>query len=245
MLLHSDGSRHRWLGEERWHDLIVILDDGTGEIYDAQLVPQEATQTVMAAWREGLEQQGLFCALYSDRGSHFWRTPKGGQKVEHARVTQVGRALGELGVRMIPAYSPQARGGSERNFGTWQGRLRQELRLRGIPTVEGANAFLQEEYSAAFHVRFRVQATQAGSAFRVCRQRDLQGIFLLQWERRLNRDHTVGFQNLSLQIQPVGWRATRAGCTVAVHQPPGWNAEPPLGAALRGARQRRGSALDR
>src|ERR1700732_1458972 len=122
MLLHIDGSRHRWLGDERWHDLIVILDDATSEIYYAQLVQEESTQTVMTALREVIEQQGLFCALYSDRGSHFWLTPKAGQKVDHARVTQVGRAMRELGVRMIPAYSPQARGRSERNFGTWQGR---------------------------------------------------------------------------------------------------------------------------
>ena len=124
----------------------------------------------------------------------------------------------ELGVRMIPAYSPQARGRSERNFGTWQGRLPQELRLRAITTVEAANAFLQEEYIAAFNVRFRVAATQAGSAFTVCRQRDLEGVFSLQFERTVSRDNTVSFQNLSLQIQPVRWRATLAGCTVTLHQ---------------------------
>src|SRR3984957_10572055 len=218
MLLHIDGSRHRWLGDERWHDLIVILDDATSEIYYAQLVQEESTQTVLAALREVIERQGLFCALYSDRGSHFWLTPQGGEKVDQARVTQVGRALRELGVRMIPAYSPQARGRSERNFGTWQGRLPQELRLRAITTVEAANAFLQEEYLAAFHVRFRVAATQAGSAFTVCRQRDLEGIFSLHFERTVNRDNTVSFQNLSLQIQPVRWGATLEGCTVVVYQ---------------------------
>ena len=218
MLLHIDGSRHRWLGDERWHDLIVILDDATSEIYYAQLVQEESTPTVMAALRQVIEQQGLFCALYSDRGSHFWLTPKAGQKVDQARVTQVGRALRELGVRMIPAYSPQARGRSERNFGTWQGRLPQELRLRAITTVEAANTFLQEEYIAAFNARFRVPATQAGSAFTVCRQRDLAGIFALQFERTVNRDNTVSFQNLTLQIQPVRWRATLEGCTVVVYQ---------------------------
>jgi transposase len=218
MLLHIDGSRHRWLGDERWHDLIVILDDATSEIYYAQLVQEESTQTVMMALREVIERKGLFCALYSDRGSHFWLTPKAGQKVDQARVTQVGRALRELGVRMIPAYWPQARGRSERNFGTWQGRLPQELRLRGIRTVEGANAFLQEEYIAVFNLRFRVPATQAGSAFTVCRRRDLEEIFSLQFERTVNQDNTVSFQNLTLQIQPVRWRATLAGCTVAVHQ---------------------------
>src|SRR6516225_4854309 len=116
MLLHIDGSRHRWFQDERWYDLIVILDDATSEIYYAQLVDEESTATVMAGLREVIERKGLFCALYSDRGSHFWHTPKAGGKVEAERLTQVGRALRELGVRMIPAYSPQARGRSERNF---------------------------------------------------------------------------------------------------------------------------------
>src|ERR1700689_1982803 len=158
MLSHIDGSRHQWFQDERWYDLIVILADASSEIYYAQLVEEESTQTVMVALREVIERRGLFCALYSDRGSHFWLTPKAGQKVDHARVTQVGRALRELGVRMIPAYSPQARGRSERNFGTWQGRLPQELRLRGIRTVQGANAFLQEEYIAAFNLRCTLPA---------------------------------------------------------------------------------------
>ena len=110
MLLHIDGSRHQWLQDERWYDLIVILDDATSEIYYAQLVEEESTATVMAGLREVIERQGVFCALYSDRGSHFWLTPKVGGKVDPHRLTQVGRALRELGIGMIPAYSPQARG---------------------------------------------------------------------------------------------------------------------------------------
>src|SRR5450759_2321857 len=125
MLLHIDGSKHQWFGDERWHDLIVILDDATSEIYYAQLVEEESTRTVMVGLREVIETDGLFCSLYSDRGSHFFVTPKAGEKVDKHRLTQVGRALKELGVQMIPAYSPQARGRSERNFGTWQGRLPQ------------------------------------------------------------------------------------------------------------------------
>jgi transposase len=218
MLLHIDGSRHRWLGDERWHDLIVILDDASSEIYYAQLVEEESTHTVMAALREVIERQGLFCALYSDRGSHFWLTPKVGEAVDRERVTQVGRALRELGVRMIPAYSPQARGRSERNFGTWQGRLPQELRLRGIQTVETANDFLREQYIAEFNGRFRVKPAQAGSAFTVSRRWDLETVFSMQFERTVSRDNTVSFQNLSLQIQPVRWRGTLAGCSVTVHQ---------------------------
>src|SRR5215831_19068427 len=218
MLVHIDGSRHQWFQDERWYDLIVILDDATSEIYYAQLSEEESTRTVMAGLKEVIAGQGVFCALYSDRGSHFWLTPKVGGKVDPHRLTQVGRALRELGVQMIPAYSPQARGRSERNFGTWQGRLPQELRLRGIRTVEAANRFLREQYMAEFNARFQVPAAQRGSAFVRRSSRDLDLIFALQFERTVNRDNTVSIQNLRLQIEPVRWRATLAGCSVTVHQ---------------------------
>jgi transposase len=218
MLLHIDGSHHRWFQDERWYDLIVILDDATSEIYYAQLVEEESTVTVMAALRAVIERQGLFCALYSDRGSHFWLTPKVGGKVDRHRLTQVGRALAELGIQMIPAYSPQARGRSERNFGTWQGRLPQELRLHGIVSLEQANRFLREHYIATFNRRFQVRAAERGTAFLPRRGQNLDLIFSLQFERAVNRDNTVSFQHLSLQIEPVRWRATLAGCTVRVHQ---------------------------
>jgi transposase len=158
MLLHIDGSQHRWFQDQRWYDLLVILDDATSEIYYAQLVEEESTLTVMAALQEVVERKGLFCALYSDRGSHFWLTPKAGEAVDPHRLTQVGRALRELGIRMIPAYSPQARGRSERNFGTWQGRLPQELRLADCSTLEQANRFLRQHYIAEFNRRFRIRA---------------------------------------------------------------------------------------
>jgi transposase len=218
MLLHIDGSRHQWFQDERWYDLIVILDDATSEIYYAQLVEEESTATVMAGVKEVVERKGVFCALYSDRGSHFWLTPKVGGKVDYHRRTQVGRALHELGVQMIPAYSPEARGRSERNFSTWQGRLPQELRLHGMRTLEAANRFLREDYIAEFNRRFQVAPRQRGNAFVPCRSRDLERIFSLQFERSVNRDNTVSFQNLSLQIERVRWRATLAGYAVMVHQ---------------------------
>src|SRR6266853_912779 len=164
MLLHIDGSHHRWFQDERWYDLIVILDDATSEIYYAQLVEEESTVTV------------------------------------------------------IPAYSPQARGRSERNFGTWQGRLPQELRLHGIDRLEEANRFLREHYMAEFNRQFQVRAAERGTAFLPRRGQNLDLIFSLQFERAVNRDNTVSFQHLSLQIEPVRWRATLAGCTVRVHQ---------------------------
>ena len=134
------------------------------------------------------------------------------------RLTQVGRALRELGVQMIPAYSPQARGRSERSFGTWQGRLPQELRLHRITTLEAANGFLREHSIAAFNGRFQVAPAQRGNAFLPCPRKNLDLIFSLQFARTGNRDNTVSFQNLQLQIERVHWRGTLAGCTVMLHQ---------------------------
>ena len=215
MMLHIDGSRHRWLGGEQWHDLIVVLDDASSEIYYAQLVEEESTVTVLTALREVVEQRGIFCSLYSDRGSHFWLTPKAGEMVDRQRLTQVGRAMRELGIEMIPAYSPQARGRSERNFGTWQRRLPQELRLRGIRTREEANRFLRESYIAEFNRKFAV-AAQPESAFVPVGGKDLERIFTLQHERVVNRDNTISFANRVLQIERTRWRGTLAGCRVVM-----------------------------
>jgi hypothetical protein len=218
MLLHIDGSEHRWFGDEHYWELIVIMDDATSEIYYAQLVEAESTHSVMTALREVVETRGLFCCLYSDRAGHFFVTPKRGEKVDHSRPTQVGRALQELGVRMIAAYSPQARGRSERNFGTWQGRLPQELRLRGIRDVACANEFLRDEYIADFNSRFAVAAVQKGTAFVRTRRKDLDWIFSTQQERTVNNDNTVALDNRVLQLNKTRWRNTLAGQSVVVHE---------------------------
>jgi transposase len=218
MLLHIDGSKHRWFQDERWYDLLVILDDATSEIYYAQLVQEESTRTVMAGLREVIETQGLFCALYSDRGSHFFYTPKAGEKVNKQHLTQVGRAMKELGVHMIPAYSPQARGRSERSFGTWQGRLPQELRLAGKKTVEQANRFLRERYIQEFNRKFAVAAAQEGTVFCRCLRTDLDWIFTVQTERVVAKDNTVAIQDRCWQLEKTGFRHTLAGCTVTIHE---------------------------
>jgi transposase len=218
MLLHIDGSKHRWLNDHRWYDLIVILDDATSEIYYAQLVEEESTRTVMAGLREVIEKQGLFCALYSDRGSHFFVTVKEGEKVDKHRPTQVGRAMKELGVQMIAAYSPQARGRSERSFGTWQGRLPQELRLEGIGTMEGANAFLRERYIREFNTRFQVPAAEKGTAFRHTSRSDLNWIFTVQTERVVEKDNTVAIKERWWQIDKTRFRHSLAGSTVTIHE---------------------------
>lgn len=217
MLLHIDASEHRWFQDERKYELIVVLDDATSEIYYAQLVEAESTRSMLRALREVVETRGVFCSLYSDRAAHFFVTPKAGEKVDKTRLTQVGRALREVGIRMIPAYSPQARGRSERNFGTWQGRLPQELRTRGITQVEKANEFLRQ-YAKELNARFQVAAAHKGSAFVALRRKDVDDIFSVQQERVVNQDNTVHVDNRVFQIEKTRWRNTLAGMTVEVHE---------------------------
>jgi transposase len=218
MLLHIDGSTHRWLQDDRYYDLIVILDDATSEIYYAQLVEEESTATVMAGVREVIERKGVFCSLYSDRGSHFFYTPKAGEAVDKSRLTQFGRALKELGIQMIAAYSPQARGRMERSYGTWQGRLPQELRLAGLTNLEEANRFLREHYIGEFNAKFTTPAAERGSAFRKCGRRDLDWVFSLQTERVVSKDNTVAIGDRWWQIEKCRWRHSLAGQTVTIHQ---------------------------
>jgi hypothetical protein len=218
MLLHIDASKHAWFQDGRYWDLITLLDDATNEIYYAQLVGEEGTRTLMPAVREVIEKQGIFCALYSDRASHFFVTPKAGGKVDESQVTQLGRALKELGIKMIPAYSPQARGLMERSYRTWQGRFPQELRVRQIGTVEEANRFLRAQYMGEFNRRFQVPAASAGSAFVRTRRKDLGWVFSIQHERRVNQDNTIALDNRILQIEKTRWRNTLAGCTVTVYE---------------------------
>ena len=219
MMLHIDASEHRWFQDDRYHELLVIMDDATSEIYYAQLVEAECTRSVMTALREVIETKGVFCSLYSDRAGHFFVPLKGQRnRVDAGKLTQVGRALQELGVKMIPAYSPQARGRSERNFGTWQGRLPQELRLRGITNLERANEFLRTEYSAEFNNKFSVAAALKGSAFVRLRRRDLDWIFSSQHDRTVNNDNIVEFDNRVFQIEKTRWRDTLAGQSVVVHE---------------------------
>ena len=217
MMLHVDGSRHRWIpGLEEYQDLIVIFDDATSEVYDVSLVKEESTVTVMGALKRVVEQRGLFCSLYSDRGSHMAWTPKAGEPVDRQHPTQIARALKQLGIELILAYSPQARGRCERIFGTWQGRLPQELRLRGITTVEAANAFLREDWIGLHDVHFSVEAEQSGTAFLPYTGTELEKIFSQQHERVVDNDNTVRYGNRSLQIPQQAFRFSLARCRVLV-----------------------------
>ena len=217
MMLHVDGSRHRWIpGLDQYQDLIVVFDDATSEAYDVRLVDEESTVTVMGALKRVVEQRGLFCSLYSDRGSHMAWTPKAGGPVDRGRPTQIARALDHLGIELILAYSPQARGRCERLFGTWQGRLPQEFRLRNITTVEAANDFLRQDWIALHNASFSVEAEQAGTAFIAYPGTDLEKIFSQQQKRIVDNDNTVRFDGRCLQIPQQTFRFSMARCPVLV-----------------------------
>jgi transposase len=217
MMLHVDGSRHRWIpGLDQYQDLIVIFDDATSEVYDVKLVEEESTVTVMGSLKRVVEGRGLFCSLYSDRGSHMAWTPKAGGLVDREHPTQIARALKQLGIELILAYSPQARGRCERIFGTWQGRLPQELRLRGITTVEAANEFLRQDWIAMHDASFSVEAEQPGTAFLPYTGGELEKIFSQQHDRVVDNDNTVRYENRCLQIPQQTFRFSLARCHVLV-----------------------------
>ena len=141
MMLHQDGSRAEWLAGKPALDLIVTMDDATNELYSAFLVEEEGTASTFRACLEVFTSRGLPSSLYTDRGSHYFFTPKAGAVVDKERLTQVGRALARLGIEHIAAYSPEARGRSERMFGTLQDRLIKELAKADItPGLEDTYA---------------------------------------------------------------------------------------------------------
>lgn len=221
MLLFADASTHPWIPSLGKQDLIVVLDDATSEVYYARFVPEESALTMMAGLKAVIEQQGLFCTLYTDKASHFTTTRTG--RSPHRRQqalgpTQIERALGQLGIELLPANSPQARGRMERLWESWQGRLPQELRLAGITTVEAANAFLQQTW-VTFHNRtWRVNPAGEGTAFVPYGGDQLDRIFTLQHERTVANDNCVEFRKCRLQIPPASWRYSFAKCRVKVHE---------------------------
>ena len=221
MLLHLDGSQHRWLPlDGQQQTLISLMDDANSQVYYAQLVGQESTCTVMQALRSAVQRQGLFCSLYTDRASHFFHTPKAGQGPDRERPTQVARALQQLGIGLIPAGSPQARGRGERLFGTWQGRLPQELRLRDIRTLREANQYLKKTFIPFHNRRFAVEPEQKGTAFVKCRKsaEELDRVFSRHYERVVGNDNTVRVNGRRLQIEPSSWRFHFVRCRVIVYE---------------------------
>ncbi len=217
MLLHQDGSRHEWLAGCVW-DLIVTMDDATNEVYSAFFTEEEGTMSTFRALREVIAAHGLFGSLYTDRGSHYFHTPEAGGKVDKANPTQVGRALAQLGIEHIAAYSPQARGRSERMFGTLQGRLPQELRVHGITSMDEANEFLRRVYIPAHNARFRVRAQEQGSAFIPWIGHNLADVLCVQEERVVGNDNTVRYKHRQLQVPANRHRQHYVRARVRVHE---------------------------
>jgi transposase len=219
MLVHLDASTHPWLPAQA-ADLVVALDDADGRILYAQFWPQEGTASTFHALHHVVTRYGRFAELYTDRGSHFCRTTTAGAAPDLAYDTQVQRALKALGIRQILARSPEARGRSERAFGTLQGRLPQERRVAGITDYAAANAFLQASFIADFNRRFSVKPTQTGSAFLKLVGIDLRLVLSAQHERIVRNDSTVSVGPLCLQLPPSRWRRHYVRCPVLVHEFP-------------------------
>lgn len=219
MLLFQDGSTHRWLPGDAAPDLdlVATMDDAIGRVYSAFLVEEEGTASSFRGLLEVIGGHGLFSALYTDRGSHYFHTPKAGGKVDKKNPTQVGRALQQLGITHIASYSPEARGRMERLFGTLQGRLPQELRIAGITTMEAANRWLAEVFLPRFNARFAVSAAEPGSAFVAYVGRPLEDILCIQEERQVGRDNTVRYNGMVLQIPEQTHRHHFVKATVRVH----------------------------
>lgn len=216
MMIHQDGSTHEWVPGQKW-DLISTMDDATNEHYSMFFCDEEGTVSSFQGVKETIEKRGLFSSFYSDRGSHYWHTPEAGGKVDKNNPTQFGRAMTHLGISMIAAYSPEARGRSERAFETHQGRLPNELALMGITTMEGANRYLKESYLAEFNRKFAHPAREEGTAFMRYIGPLLDDILCEHYERTVQRDNCVKFDNLMLQIPKNEYRCNYIKAKVMVH----------------------------
>jgi hypothetical protein len=219
MMLHQDGSTHQWVSGKYW-DLIVTMDDATNEHYSMFFVEEEGVASSFAGVREVIESRGLFSSLYTDRGSHYWSTPEAGGPVDRLRLTQFGRAMRQLGIEMIPSYSPEARGRSERMFLTHQSRLVKELALAGITEMEEANRYIRDKYLPAFNEEFKQPAPEEGSAFVSYPGGDIDEVLCEHHERVAGKDNCVSFEGLKLQIPEDRGRLHYVKVPVRVHRYP-------------------------
>jgi transposase len=217
VMLHQDGSTHEWVPRQKW-DLILTMDDATNEHYSMFFVDEEGTKSSFRGVGEVIRAKGLFSSFYSDRGSHYWHTPEAGKRVDKNLPTQFGRAMAQLGIEMIPAYSPEARGRIERAFRTHQDRLPKELALHGITGMEEANRYLQRTYRPAHNAEFRQPPLEEGSGFVECVVPNLDDILCEQHDRGVGRDNCVTFEGKKLQIPADRHRCHYIKATVRVHR---------------------------
>lgn len=217
MMIHQDGSTHEWVPDQKW-DLISTMDDATNEHYSMFFCDEEGTNSSFQGVEETIEKYGLFSSFYSDRGSHYWHTPEAGGKVDKSNPTQFGRAMRHLGITMIAAYSPEARGRSERAFATHQERLPKELALLGITSMDRANKYLAETYLPEFNRKFAHSAREEGTAFISYIGPPLKEILCEHYERTVQSDNCVKFENMVLQIPKDEYRCNYIKAKVCVYR---------------------------
>ena len=217
MMVHQDASTHEWVPEQMW-DLVVTMDDATSKHTSMFFCAEEGTDSSFHGFGQTIARYGLFCSAYTDRGSHYFHTPKAGGKVDRVNLTQVGRALKQLGIEHIGAYSPEARGRSERAFDTHQGRLPKELAKAGITDMDAANRYLQEVYMPNHNAEFALPAPEQGSAFVPYIGTRLADILCAQFERTVGNDNCVSFDGRKLQIPQSSTRAHYVKAQVRVHR---------------------------
>ena len=221
MMLHQDGSRAAWLSQQPMLDLIATMDDATSTLYSAFLVEEEGTASTFKGLLEVFTTHGLPSSLYTDRGSHYFYTPEADGAVDKEQLTQVGRALQRLGIEHIAAYSPQARGRSERMFGTLQDRLIKELAKAGITEIAAANAWIRDVYLGEHNARFAKPAALPEVAFvSVADKSALVETLCVQEDRVVARDNTVSFEGLKLQLPESPLRHHFVKARVRVHRYP-------------------------
>jgi len=219
MMLHQDGSQHEWVLGKKW-DLIVTMDDATNENYSMFFVYEEGTASSFQGVQDVILKHGLFSSLYTDRGSHYWFTPEEGGKVSKTQLTQFGRSMQQLNIEMIPAYSPEARGRSERMFRTHQGRLPRELAAHNITTIDAANLYLKKVYQPAFNKEFKQKQLEEGSAFIPWVGTHIEDTLCeyYEYERTVSPDNCVSFEGKTLQIPPDKYRCHYVRVKVKVHR---------------------------
>lgn len=215
LMIHQDGSTHEWVPGQKW-DLIVTMDDATNEHYSMLFVEEEGTASSFRGVQDVIEARGLFASFYSDRGSHYWHTPVAGGKVDKNNPTQFGLAMQRLGIQMIAAYSPEARGRSERMFRTHQERLPRELLLADITDMAAANRYLDKVYRPAFNAEFMQPAMEEGSAFVDWIGGELDDILCERFERTVGNDNCVSFAGMKLQIPADRYRCHYVKAKVSV-----------------------------
>jgi hypothetical protein len=219
MMLHQDGSTHEWVPGKQW-DLIVTMDDATSEHYSMFFVEEEGTQSSFQGITDVIEAHGVFASLYTDRGSHYWYTPEAGGKVDKGNLTQFGRAMKQIGIEMIPAYSPEARGRSERAFRTHQERLVKELAKAGITEMSQANEYIRNVYLPAYTDEFAIAPEEPVSMFVPWVGTPIEDILCEQYVRQVGNDNCVRFDGMVLQIPQDQYRYHYVKVKVRVHHYP-------------------------